>query len=338
MLESLPRVVLLDLTCPEPYDSETANERAIGGTEATVARVAEGLAASGKFEVIVAQHNRKTHSNRGKAIYCPVDDLAAIHKDPHSVIALRTPKGIPWVRNQWSNSRTFLWCHDENYQDLVNHHDLLAEAKCHLLGVSRYHKQKIQDAFLSRLGKFPAVTVDFVYNPVSDALIKDETPWSPDTFLYFSSPHKGLGLTLEQFALIKRSIPEAVLKVANPGYYEHPELTQPGVEVLGKLSHPDVIRQVRAAFCVLHLNVEAPETFGIVHAEANAVGTPVLTAGLGANREVLSPPKEQVIDCRNIEALVERILFWRKQGRPEVGLKTEFRQSEVIKAWERILR
>jgi glycosyltransferase involved in cell wall biosynthesis len=339
MSDSPRRVVILDLYCPQAYDAETLKEQALGGTEATVARVAEGLAATGRYEVIVAQHNRKGAHCRGKATYCSVDDLATLPKDPDFLVCLRTPQGIPWLRSRWSDSRLFLWCHDENYAELVAHHDMLAQARASLLAVSRYHKQGIQDAFLSQSSRFPGVTVDYVYNPVSDSLVPDEgAPWSPDSFVFFSSPHKGLELTLKQWEHIRRALPKATLHIANPGYYERGIAEQAGVCIAGKLAHPDVIRLVRGAAAVLHLNPDYPESFGIVHAEANAIGTPVLTSGIGANREVLCPYREQIVNVKSTEDVVKRLLSWREIGRPAVSCRPEFRQSAVIKRWQEILR
>lgn len=333
-MDSPRRVLFLDLYCPEPYDSLTSFERAQGGTESTVARVAEGLSEAG-YEVTVAQHNRKG-PGRGKALYCSVDTLGGL-PTPHYSVCLRTPQAVPWVQAKLGG-KVFLWCHDESYNELVAHHEILAEAKTKLIGVSRYHKQAIQDAFLSQSSRFPGITVDYVYNPVADDLVPDETEWEVGIFVFFSSPHKGLELTLKQWEHIRNHFPAANLLVANPGYYSSDLELPPGVVDVGKLSHPDVIQLVRRAEAVLHLNSSYPETFGIVHAEANAVGTPVLTSGIGANREVLNPYRDQVVDVTSIEAILRRLDKWHKEGRPKVSCRAEFRQSAVIEKWKGLFK
>lgn len=335
---SLPRVVILDLVAPKPYDALTSQEVAQGGTESTVARVAESLAATGTYEVLVAQHNRK-EEGRGKAIYCSVEDLEGIHKSPHAVIALRTPKGIPWLKNQWGDSRLFLWCHDENYGDIVAHHEILSETKTKIIGVSRYHKLRIQDALLTQCGFPKGITVDFVYNPIADDLkpspdrVTDE-----NAFVFFSSPHKGLDHTLEMFKHIRRKWEKSKLYVANPGYYEGTQINMAGVSPLGELAHPEMMKRLETAWCVLHLNYAFPETFGIVHAEAQALGVPVLTSAVGANREILSLPMEQTCYVAYPEYVIERLEKWKRQGRPEVYAKPEFRQSAVTANWLRVLQ
>ena len=52
---------------------------------------------------------------------------------------------------------------------------------------------------------------------------------------------------------------------------------------------------MQQALGVFHINTRYPETFGCIHAEANAVGTPVITLDIGANREVIHPVAEQVL-------------------------------------------
>ena len=152
-------------------------------------------------------------------------------------------------------------------------------------------------------------------------------------FVFFSSPHKGLEQTLKHWPRIKSFYANASLLIANPGYFEKEVELPEGVVDVGKLSHPDVIALVRRAEAVLHFNNEYPETFGLVHCESNAVGTPVLTSGIGANREVLTPYRDQVVDVESIEAVLKRLEKWRKEGRPQVSCRAEFRQSQVIQRW-----
>ena len=58
MMAAMSAVLFFDPTCDRPYDTETLRRQAMGGTEATVVRVADAL------EALVVQHNRTTASGR----------------------------------------------------------------------------------------------------------------------------------------------------------------------------------------------------------------------------------------------------------------------------------
>ncbi len=305
----------------------------MGGTEATVVRVAEALAETGRYEVIVAQHCRK-ELGKGKAAYIPLDAVDQIGKDPHAVVALRSLKLIPFVRKNWTDSKKFLWCHDFGHRDLIEDYPVLRGTGVKVLGVSRTHKTWMVDIFLNQIGDPTGVTVDHVYNPIADALSQDETPVDRNKLVFFSSPHKGLDRTLEVFALLKKQVPEFTLYVANPGYYPDRDIKgQEGVVNLGPLPHAEILKHVRGALCVFHLNRVFPETFGLVYAEANAVGTPCLTEPRGAAYEVLGS-KQQLLNVQDTEEVVKRVLEWRAGSRPAVKANPEFRMSAVLKKWE----
>lgn len=332
------RIVFLDITAPKPYDANTLATIAQGGTESTVTRIAETLAKRG-HDVVVAQHNRSTASpGVGLATYISLDNLDQIHKDPHAVIALRTPKLIPFIRKQWTNSKLFLWCHDFNQQELVQDYAVLHDTGVKILGVSRTHKSIITDALLSQVKDIKGVTVDFIYNPVADDLMPDETPTDPNKLVFFSSPHKGLDYAVKLFERLKSVDSRYQLYIANPGYLASESHRSSGIFNLGCLPHCEVLSTVRSAFAVFQPNTAFPETFGLVYAEANAVGVPAIAHQLGAIHEVLNPAKDQIIDCRDEKAVIDTLQLWREKGRPAVSCKPEFRMTNVIEKWEALLK
>jgi glycosyltransferase involved in cell wall biosynthesis len=331
MVNAPKRILFLDITCPVPYDAKTLMESPLGGTEATVIRIAEGLAAKG-HRVWVAQHNRADVSDHGLATYTNFDLLGDISFD--AVVALRSTKLLPFIRKTYPLAKKFLWLHDFNQQDLIRDFPLLPGFK--ILGVSRTHKTAIIDSILTQITKYEGVTVDFVYNPIDDGLLPNSTPVDENKLVFFSSPHKGLEHTIEVFRKVRKNIKGLKLYLANPGYLIQKITTPKGVTNLGPLPHLDIVRHVRESFAVLHLNPVFAETFGLVHAEAGAVGTPCLTSGLGANAEILSPNRDQMIDVRDVKAVTERLLKW-KQQRPVVECKPEFRLKNVLTKWESLL-
>jgi glycosyltransferase involved in cell wall biosynthesis len=82
------------------------------------------------------------------------------------------------------------------------------------------------------------------------------------------------------------------------------------------------------------------ETVGLVFAEANAVGTPVLAHPHAAAREGLGEAPadgRQLVDARDPEAAARRLTAWWRDGRPDVSGATRFQTSRVAADWERLL-
>jgi glycosyltransferase involved in cell wall biosynthesis len=179
-----------------------------------------------------------------------------------------------------------------------------------------------------------------IYNPIDNDLTPDSTPVDKNKIVFFSSPHKGLKRTLEVFKNFANfpELADVKLYVANPGYFPDHELKDiPNVINLGSLSHPDVIREVRNALCVFHLNNVFPETFGLVHAESNAVGTPFLSARFGATAELADHPAE-FIDVSDNKAIIDRIIQWKTVDRPRVRGGPQFRLKNVLRDWIEVFK
>lgn len=90
------------------------------------------------------------------------------------------------------------------------------------------------------------------------------------------------------------------------------------------------------SLCLFYPQTTFAETFGLVIAEANAVGCPALLhRGLGANDEVASDPA-QLIDATDPRQIAGRIARWRQQP-PRVEGRPEFRQDAVLRTWRELL-
>jgi glycosyltransferase involved in cell wall biosynthesis len=347
-------VLFLDLQAPKAYDSVALEERALGGTEATCVRVAEGLAA--RRPVTVAQAARSASSSGvGGARWLPVVEArreAEVHP-PGAVVLIRRYDMAGRVADWFPRSRRLFWAHDLRRSRRVRQHRrAFARGRYTILSVSdflteRTRRQCLGNPFeraLDLLLRPPALDLRTLHNPIDDALVPDGTPVDPTRLLFLSAPAKGLAETLDRFAEVRRAMPDLVLEVAHPGYisiegyrdFDTSLLRRPGVEVLGALPHAKILEHVRRAFCVFYPQTTKAETFGLVYAEANAVGTPVLAHDFGAAAEVLSDP-DQLLDARRPGAVVERLRRWREEGRPRVHLKPHFRLSHVLAQWEEIL-
>jgi len=204
-----------------------------------------------------------------------------------------------------------------------------------------------------------------IYNPIDDTLVPDGTSFDPDKLVFFSSPNKGLKYTLDAFRELRRQIPGLRLVVGNPGYKVRRSVPLDGVEYLGPQPQARMHFEVRSALCTFFPNFVIPETFGLVLAESNALGTPVLTHDCGAAAEVLAdagqilpvragqrayerllthvPPAWRRGPARVAAALglfdayVDRIRAWRSGGRPRVGPDPRFRLGAVVPEWRELL-
>jgi glycosyltransferase involved in cell wall biosynthesis len=162
------------------------------------------------------------------------------------------------------------------------------------------------------------------------------------------------------------------LRVASPGYKSlrraHIESVEggiAGVQWLGSLPQSEIHAEVRAALCVFYLNFVLPETFGLVLAEAKALGTPVLTHACGAAVEVLGdggialpvPASARLYEKAAssvptslrrfvaplgerlglFEPYVEQVRAWRNGARPVTGPDARFRLSRVTARWRALL-
>lgn len=331
---ALPVILFIDEVCNKPYDPHVLANEALGGTEATVVRVAEGLAATGLFWVTVEQHNRTAqHRNVREDAHNVVYHRSGWLTHADYVISLRSPDTLRRAKERFPKAKHFLWNHDlmvpSTAQALVSQTDYTA------IAVSNFHRTQIQQTLYPQ-GYTGQFQVKVIYNPIADDLAPDSTPVDPNKLVFFSSPHKGLDYALEVFSNLLSFNPDFKLYVANPGYLPSVRTEQDKVVVLGTLPHHEALAHVRAALCSFLPNRNFPETFGLVFAESNAVGTPVLTHPIGAAREVLFHPSE-TLDCRSVKSVIDRVMAWHSGNRPKVKANPKFRLSFVIASWRKLL-
>ena len=349
-------ILFWDAACQRPYDASTRHEQALGGTEATVSRVADAL------DAFVVQHNRDTASGR----YRPPGRIDGVD----AVVVVRDPAAITSVHALYPDARLFLWLHDQMQpwskrgRRLVAQAPALAASRATIICVSDNQRRGVE-ATLRRIGPPQGVRALTVYNAVDDALQPDATPVDPDRLLFFSSPNKGLAYSLDAFAAIRRRWPQMQLEVANPGYKLGATIRMPGVRVLGALAPTQLQARVRGALCTFCPNFVLPETFGLVLAESLALGTPVLAYDCGAAMEVVGDPQQVLpvpAGARGYERIaralgprirprlapmagrlglfddcIARIADWRAGARPQPRLDSKFRLAAVAARWRTLL-
>lgn len=328
---SKKQLLFVDFTCPKPYSPETLKTEGLGGTEATVVRVAEAL--SEWYDVYVLQHNRN-EMEKYNAQYFGLNNNLEVN--PTIVVILRDALALPSFRDNYPHAQLYIWLHDLMNPPQAVLHPIITETKTQPIFVSQWHKESSKEV-LKSIGWKGEFKLDFIYNPVEDYLVKDNTEVDKYKLIFTSSPHKGLEYTLKVFKNLHNIEPKYTLYVLNPGYVETPLIEQDGVRVLGKLPHHKVIEEVRSSLCLFHLNYRFPETQGIVYTEAQAVGTPFISHQLGAMIENSDHPS-QIIDVKNPKEVIETVFKWTNGERPIVRCKQDFRLSNVIKKWLKILK
>jgi glycosyltransferase involved in cell wall biosynthesis len=352
-------ILFYDAACPSPYSSASIHTpgSTIGGAESTLIRIAERL--SEKHRVSVGQHNRTKHEQE------PGDRLQWLTKkeamDPSlavdSVVVQRRVGDLPLVKRQHPHARSFVWSHDwfKPPPGTLSRAGFLWRIKVETrfflyayyraveIGVSRTHMENIKDSLLQTraIGRLrDRVRLEYIYNPIDDDLrpSTESSAYDPTKLIFFSAPWKGLDMVLETFQAVHKRMTDLKLYIASPGYHQMGPSGQSASEnvvYLGNLTHDAVLREVRNSLCVFYPANLVPETFGLVFAESNAVGTPVLAHPFGAAPEVLTP--EQLVDARDINGIVDRLRKWREGRRPIVTAKEQFRLRNVAQEWERVL-
>jgi phosphatidyl-myo-inositol dimannoside synthase len=127
----------------------------------------------------------------------------------------------------------------------------------------------------------------------------------------FVSPvaaNKGIDRVLDAFALVKRKVPEARLRVLGAGPLESMVRTQ-CVEHMGRgdaARVASVLRQAAVFVTAPRSTWKWSEQFGLAYLEAMACGLPIVTTVCGTNHEIVVPPNERVVD--DAEALAEALI------------------------------
>lgn len=317
-------ILFFDVTCPAPYDRDALARGVLGGTEGTVVRVAEDLGAT--HDVAVFQHNRAAAART--AARWLVGDARALPDDVRHVVLLRNPLFLPFLRRRYPAARLWFWLHDHPGGRLPAARDTILAVDPEVVTVSDYHARITRQAV-------PGARVRTIHNPIDDALVPDGTPVDPLKLVFLSARERGLADALKLHQALRAHAPFELHVVAKvqPG---EALVSGPGVIDHGPLPHAKAVDQLRGALCLFYPNHGHPETFGLVMAEANAVGTPALVHDFGASREVTAHPDE-VLDARDGAAVIARVLAWHRGGRPQVTLRPSFRRSAVLATWREAL-
>lgn len=344
------RILFHDVTSSIPYDADLMGRQGIGGTEASVIRVAKGLSAM--HDVVVAQRARLERVSPHPSLsYVPLHEPRPFGGPaPDCIVVLRKHRDVPALHARFPSASLISWIQNWQRPETVLLRVGLARSECTLVAASDAHRAQTDRLINGRMARLlgglcgagARIPVLRIYNPVDEHLAPDDTPVDPDKLVFFSN--KGIDQVLAAFGAVRRSIPGMQLYAAGYSLEAAAKrsrrtaelLRQPGVHVLGRQTQRELFRHVREALCVFYPQSALSETFGMVYAESNALGTPVLAHDFGAAREILGS-SDQLVDAADHAAIVARLLAWREGKRPTVSLRPEFRASSVVADWRRLL-
>lgn len=333
-------LLFIDPCCPRPYDPGNINvPGGVGGTEQTMVQLAEAM--TDHFNVVVEQHNRfEGEDYVGKAKYTGYGTT----KKARWVVVLRDPRAMLVARQNHPNAKIYLWSHDLANRNLgvCFSAGVFQTSSCLAnVCVSQWHRAQTIDT-LKAFGYTGGFKIKYIYNPIGEGVVPTKEPYDKNKLVWLASPHKGLARAYGIFKQLLSVNPDFRLYVTNPGYMENSyasdDLVRSRTTVLGTLPQAEAIGHLRNSLCLFYPNSVFPETFGKIMAEANAVGTPVLTAPIGASREVLDTHPGQTIDCRDSEKVIKRIMSWWEGERPVVRGNPLFKISRVVQEWIKLLK
>ena len=337
-------IVFVDAKCRSLYDTNVMRTEALGGTEATVVRIANGL--SLHHSVKVVQHNREVAREESPSLqFLPLANLSDVIKNAHHIFFIQKAQYIDkialatrarlwlWLHNYLGDEVPFYWADHLRYRL-----GIICVSKTHA-SHTRRHLRSLP-AYWASLGTLGRGGLLYHYNPLDHSL-HSTAPAKRDMnkLIFFSSPHKGIEHVISLFGEVYKKNNKLRLFVADPGYMKENHidgLDNPGIVNLGKLPQHEILNHVREALCVFYPQRKRPETFGLVYAESNAVGTPVLAHDFGSAAEVLvegNPP----LDASQSQVVINTLLDWSTNGGPVVQANPSFKIALIIDNWNKFL-
>ncbi|MGO3125465.1 MAG: glycosyltransferase family 4 protein [Advenella sp.] len=338
------KIAIVDGFCPRPYEGQTWEHEAMGGTELTAARVAEALAAD--HDLVVLQHCRQQVACSAAGVcYEPGGDWRKLAGTRNSdvVIIINSLKLLAlWRKHAPAQTRLILWRH--NFMGATHKYaaKLLADTNAQMICVSHSHRHHTLATLGIAEGSASSARIGVIYNPVvtdqRGQRLTVQTGVDSNQLLFASSPHKGLEQVLDNFMKLRQRIPQLSLLVCNPGYLERPLPIYDGVRYTGKLRPAQVHAQMRRSLCLFNAQSTFAETFGLVFAESHSMGTPVVAQrGLGAVDEVVGDEHGQVLNVNDVQAVYELIARWRDGQRPQLSKNPAFDLDAVKTQWLKLL-
>ena len=329
-------ILFIDPTNTAPYDGKKMRTQGMGGSESTLVRIAEAFASDLNASITVAQHNRTSVEKHFGVEYIPLTQLSKC-SEPNIVIHQRDILHISETAKKWPNAKQYFWLHNSFPSLFLKQGSCLLEHNVATITVSFYHAQTLQQACWQAGQSQLALSIRTIYNPVDEHIAPiAHTEYDPYLISYTSSPNRGLDQAIKVAEYLHQIDARYKLQIYNPGYIKSIEQEKPYLITQGSLPCVEMNQAIQRSLAVLIPNTQLPEAFGLVFAEANQAGVPVITHPIGAAAEVLAD-SEQLIDCNNLSTIVERIRLWsEKNSRPKVTGRANFSLGNIVQEWQKL--
>jgi hypothetical protein len=262
--------VIFSDTVGTPFNAFYPAEVGMGGTEAQIVWLAEGLAAAG-YRVGVINRGPFASQSPAGVRYFPLGDLVRETISPKAevLVSLRAgilPPGIEF-------NRLFFWLHDIPDDSLRGVHDVLSRMPdARVVCVSDWQAARCPEQWQGRVNVLHNMIPDWIY----------DVKWTPTVknYVYLSAAQKGLDATLDVWDNLQgssKSMRKSILQVAVPGYDRPDEKRiKRSRNVYFGGSHPlwRVVHMLKeSSGGLFYVNIK-PETFGIVPVMAEIIGAP----------------------------------------------------------------
>lgn len=336
----MTHILFADTSHPKPYDFDDLAAHAMGGTESSLLRTAKILRDKGHKVTVFQQHRIKTAQQNGIDFIGP-KKLTHLG-DPNHVVILRKFPQLIVFQKQFPKAKFHLWIHTYKNWEYVLKRGIRLKQPWQLITNSKTHASHcdkiLNHGFLGRIYNLfkPKITIKTCYNPIPKPVIPDaKPPRDLHKLLFLSAPNKGLDQVLTTFQQINRHLKDLTLYIANPGYREdHPE-DIPNVHYLGALPPQEVKHHIATSLCVFYPQNSFAETFGLIYAEANTLGTPVMAHDIGAAREILHP-NNPLINAEDNDQISKTLAQWQREL-PGISYREEFNEDAVYRQWLDVL-
>lgn len=333
-------ILWCDSSHPTAYNFNNLKEQAIGGTESSLLRLA-GLFATKGHHVTVFQQARQQDQLQNQVNFIGPQHIERLQQID-LIVVLRKDQQLKTWQQRFPKARIFLWLHTTKKWEFVFKRLLKPIQQTTLIGNSITHAnhlnqqlhQNIFARLLTAVG-IPNLQVEHGYNPVPKPELHTPVIRKSNKLIFLSAPNKGLEEVLSHFQQVKAAMPDMQLYIANPGYRKAAEIDQAGVHILGALPQANLWQHVAESLCVFYPQTTFAETFGLIYAEANALGTPVLAHDIGAAKEILHP-NNPLINCHNNELVIKTLQQWQEKL-PTVKYRDEFANQAIYQQWSQLL-